>query len=123
MCLNGNSIAQSKRNQNPWVDISQLNAIVVSSNMKTSINSHLIYGIEWDSILQWLLDNGAKIGCETKGQIKTIALSDIQTDSRSWGNYSNSTGDAEINCGSLQKSGINENWKCKFCRRKFESQF
>ena len=78
--------------------------------MKSEMNSHLIYGVEWDSILQWLLDSNAKIGAETGGT-KTITENDIQSDSRSWGNCSNSVGGAEENSGSRQPSGTNEYWK------------
>ena len=78
--------------------------------MKEEINSHLIYGVEWDSILQWLLDSNATIGAETGGT-KAITLNDIQSDSRSWGNYKNSVGGAEENSGSRRSSGTNEYWK------------
>ena len=108
---NNNTTAQSKRNQNPWIDVSRLDAITASSNMNTSINSHLIYGIEWDSILTWLLNSNTVIGNET-GNTKTITIDDIQKDSRSWGNYSNSVGGAATNAGNSAKpSGINEYWK------------
>ena len=104
--------AQSKRGQEPWVSVSQTEAKTASSNMKTEMNSHLIYGVEWDSILQWLLDSQAKIGADTVGEpLQTIAIEDIQSDSRSWGNYNNSVGGAAENSGSKQPSGINEYWK------------
>ena len=105
--------AQSKRGQDPWVNVSQLDAIKASSNMKTSIKSHLIYGIEWDSILQWLIDCGATISSETSGETKNITIDDVQSDSRSWGNYSNAVGDAENNSGGDQAkiTGISEYWK------------
>ena len=104
--------AQSKRGQEPWVSVSQTKAKTASSNMKTEMNSHLIYGVEWDSILQWLLDSQAKIGADTVGEpLQTIAIEDIQSDSRSWGNYNNSVGGAAENSGSRQPSGINEYWK------------
>ena len=104
--------AQSKRGQEPWVRVSQTEAKTASSNMKTEMNSHLIYGVEWDSILQWLLDSQAKIGADTVGEpLQTIAIEDIQSDSRSWGNYNNSVGGAAENSGSRQPSGINEYWK------------
>ena len=103
--------AQSKRGQNPWGSVSQTTAITVSSNMKESINSHLIYGVEWDSVLQWLLDSNATIGAETSGT-RTITDNDVQSDSRSWGNYSNATGGAATNAGSSAKpGGTNEYWK------------
>lgn len=104
--------AQSKRGQEPWVFVDQTEAKTASSNMKTEMNSHLIYGVEWDSILQWLLDSQAKIGADTVGEpLQTIAIEDIQSDSRSWGNYNNSVGGAAENSGSRQPSGINEYWK------------
>ena len=103
--------AQSKRGQNPWTSVAQTTAITVSSNMKESINSHLIYGVEWDSVLQWLLDSNATIGAETSGT-RTITDNDVQSDSRSWGNYSNATGGAATNAGSSAKpGGTNEYWK------------
>ena len=104
--------AQSKRGQNPWTKVARTTAKTASSNMKSEMNSHLIYGVEWDSILQWLLDSQAKIGADTVGEpLQTIAIEDIQSDSRSWGNYNNSVGGAAENSGSRQPSGINEYWK------------
>ena len=91
--------AQSKRNQSVENNISHQKAVIASNNMNKSINSHLMYGIEWDSILQWLLDSRAVIG-EYK---KVITLDDVQKDSRSWGNYNNSTGGAEANSGNRSR--------------------
>ena len=103
--------AQSKRGQNPWGSVSQTTSITASSNMKESINSHLIYGVEWDSILQWLLDSQATIGAEAGGT-KTISIDDVQSDSRSWGNYLNSVGGAATDAGNAAKpGGTNEYWK------------
>ena len=101
------TIAQSKRGQKPWVSVSQPDAITASSNMKSSINSHLIYGIEWDSVLQWLLNSGAIIGAETSGT-RIITENDIQKDSSSWGNYNNSIGGAEANSGNRCKTRRNK---------------
>ena len=103
--------AQSKRGQSPWLNVSQTSAITASSNMNESIKSHLVYGIEWDSVLQWALDSQAIIGAASGGT-KTITEDDIQKDSRSWGNYKNSTGGAAANSGSSAKvGGTNEYWK------------
>ena len=104
-------IAQSKRGQEPWTVVIQPGAITASSNMNESINSHLIYGIEWDSVLKWAIDSQAIIGSETTGETKTITIDDIQSDSRSWGNYANSTGGAADNSYELQPGGTNEYWK------------
>ena len=105
------STAQSKRGQNPWVNVSQTTAKTASSNMKESLKSHLIYGIEWDSVLQWALDSQAIIG-SASGETKVITEYDIQIDSSSWGNYDNSTGGAATNSGdSVEVGGRNEYWK------------
>ena len=108
---NGKGIAQSKRNQQVWKNMLPATAVSASSNMKANINSHLIYGIEWDSVLQWLLDSGAIISSSTSGQNKIIDENDVQTNSSSWGNYSNSTGNASVNAKILQISGKSEYWK------------
>ena len=102
---------QSKRGQDPCISVSQLEAIELSSNMKSDINSHLIYGIEWDSVLKWLIDNEATIASETSKQTKIITQDDTQKDSSSWGNYADSVGNAKTNSGNLQNTGTSEYWK------------
>ena len=102
-------IAQSKRNVLPWVEISQLDAIDACTNNITE-NMHLIYGIEWDTALNWLIDN-AWIQSINSGERKIMDISDIQTNSSSWGNYSNSTGDAAVNSGRERNTGYSEYWK------------
>ena len=62
-------------------------------------------------MLQWLLDSGATIASEIKGETKRVVENDVQADSRSWGNYDNSTGDAIDNSGILQQTGTSEYWK------------
>ena len=105
---NGSSVAQSKRGVSPWVEVEQTTAITASSANSIS-NTHLIYGIEWDSVLNWLIGK-ATIGTSTSGQTKTMESADV-TDSRSWGNYSNSTGNAATNKGSKRDTAYNEYWK------------
>ena len=104
------SKAQSKRSVSTWTNISQTDAITKSANYNSTLHSHLMYGIEWDSILNWLNEN-ATISSSTKGQTKPMELVDIQTDSCSWGNYSNSTGNAATNSYSKQNTGTSEYWK------------
>ena len=104
-----NNIAQSKRNQPTWRSVSQTEAITACSN-NTIANMHLMYGVEWDSVLNWLKDN-ATISSSTTGQIKTMDIADIQTNSSSWGNYWTSKGDAATDSGSLQNTGASEYWK------------
>ena len=104
------SKAQSKRGATAWGSISQTDAITKSANYNSALHSHLMYGIEWDSILNWLNGN-ATISSSTSGQTKTMELADLQTDSNSWGNYRNSTGNAATNKASRQPTGTSEYWK------------
>ena len=109
--IKDSTTVQSKRNQQIGETISISEAILMSSNMKPEINSHLIYGIEWDSILQWMISSSAIISSTENGKTKKIELSDVESDSRSWGNYSNALGDAAINSGISQPTGTSEYWK------------
>mgnify|MGYP004476705509 CR=1 FL=1 len=102
--------AQSKRGAATWINISQTDAITAASKYNKTLNSHLMYGIEWDSILNWLNGN-ATISSSTSGETKTMELADIQDNSYSWGNYANSTGNAATNSGSLRNTGKSEYWK------------
>ena len=106
------SKAQSKRGATTLTKISQTDAITKSANYNSALHSHLMYGIEWDSILNWLKGN-AIISSSTSGETKTMELADLQTNSCSWGNYTNSTGNAATNSGGIspQKSGTSEYWK------------
>ena len=108
-----NEIAQSKRNQSVWNYVSQPAAITACANNTTTANMHLIYGVEWDSVLNWLKDN-ATISSSTTGETKTMSIDDIQTNSSSWGNYNNSTGDAASEPwekNTRQNTGASEYWK------------
>lgn len=49
--------------------------------------------------MSWLVRSGAKTEEE------------VNTDSRSWGNYSDSTGEATTNSGTKQNTGSSEAWK------------
>ena len=104
------SKAQSKRGATTWTSISQTDAITKSANYNSALHSHLMYGIEWDSILNWLKGN-ATISSSTSGETKTMELADLETNSCSWGNYDNSTGNAATNSRLKQKTGKNEYWK------------
>ena len=108
-----NNNAQSKRNISPWYQVAQTTAITACTNNTTTANMHLMYGVEWDSVLNWLKDN-AEIASSTTGQTKTMNIDDIQTNSSSWGNYYNSTGDAASEPwarNTLQDTGASEYWK------------
>ena len=110
--VNG-TIAQSKRGQIAKVIISQTDSITACTSNTAIPNMHLMYGIEWDSTLNWL--NGkATIASSTAGATKTMALEDIQTNSTTWGNYYNTTGDAANTPyvqETKQNTGASEYWK------------
>ena len=58
--------------------------------------STLIYGVQWDALMRWYNAEGINV-----------------EDSRSWGNYNNSTAPANVDSGSLRTTGYSENWKAK----------
>ena len=95
-----NNTVQSKRNISPWVNVTWATSNEACEN-NTIVNMHLMYGIEWDTVLNWLIGN-AKILSSTTGKVKTMDIGDIQTDSNSWGNFNSST---------KQKTGASEYWK------------
>ena len=110
--VNG-TIAQSKRGQTPKENISQTDSITACTSNTAILNMHLMYGIEWDSTLNWLKGK-ATIASSTAGATKTMALEDIQTNSNTWGNYYDSTGDAANTPyvqETKQNTGASEYWK------------
>ena len=69
---------------------------IVSTN---EVQSIMIYGNMWDETMQWLIDTEAKTEIE------------INDDSSTWGNYSNSSGNADIEgAGNPQNSGYSDFW-------------
>ena len=103
------TIAQSKRNQETWTTLTQTDAITACTKNKIT-NAHLIYGIEWDSILNWLIGN-AIISSTEVGKTKTMEISDVQTNSYSWGNCYDSIGNALVDSGEVRFTGTSEYWK------------
>ena len=64
---------------------------------KENVKSTMIYGVQWDAVCSWLKQSGF----------------DTDSNSSSWGNYNNSTGNAYIEgkSGSKQDTGYSEYWK------------
>ncbi len=60
--------------------------------------STMIYGNQWDEVMDWLVDTG-------------MSSDLVNKDSSSWGNYNNSSGAAATNSGSKRASGYNEAWQ------------
>ena len=83
---------------NTWYGLKDACSKVVTGNDKDA-QSHMIYGNQWDEVMDWLVD--------TQGRTD----SEVNTDSRTWGNYSNSSGDAAVEgAGSPQNSGHSDAW-------------
>ncbi len=62
------------------------------------VETSMILGSQWDRTLMWLVESGDK----TKEQI---------CNSRDWGNYYDSTGEAEAGNGTIRPTGYSESWK------------
>ena len=113
--LNG-AIAQSKRGQAVRILTSEEDIIKECKSNTTIPNMHLIYGIEWDSTLNWLNGN-ATIASEIVGEFgaegttKIMEIEDIQTNSGTWGGYADSRGNAATDFESYFLIGNNEYWK------------
>ena len=68
------------------------NVVVGNNNVKST----MIYGVQWDAVCSWLSQNEYN----------------TDSDSSSWGNYSDSLGDAAVEgTGSPQNTGYSEYWK------------
>ena len=79
-----------------WYALKKACNDIVSTN---EVQSIMIYGNMWDETMQWLIDTGAKKEAE------------INEDSSSWGNYSNSSDNADIEgAGNPQNSGYSDFW-------------
>ena len=108
--MNGVNFLVSKKNVMVWrhiewgdsiTDMATTGAVCQARNMYSNLNNYgvtstLIYGIQWDMVMRWLSD-----------KVKVF------DDSRDWGNYCDSKGDAKLNSGSLNITGVNEKWKAK----------
>ena len=64
-----------------------------------NVKTGMIWGNQWDRTMMWLIESGAK------------SKEEVIDDSRSWGNYSNSTGEAANGHGTRRSTGYNEAWK------------
>ena len=78
-----------------WYNLKKACSNVVVEGEEYGAQSTMIYGNQWDEVCSWL---------KTKGY-------DTDSNSASWGNYSDSTGAAATNSGSKQTAGKNEAWQ------------
>ena len=63
-----------------------------------SVKTTMIAGTQWDRVLEWLVETG-------------MEPSDVYENSSSWGNYSDSEGEAATNSGEKRPAGYNEAWQ------------
>ena len=94
----------SKKGAYVYNYITKDNAKSLSSGMYSgngAVTSQLITGAGWDRALNWIIETGEK-------------TEEVLIDSRSWGNYDNSTGNAATNAGPGNMNyttGRSEYWK------------
>ena len=63
---------------------------------KENVKSTMIYGVQWDAVCDWLEQSGFN----------------TNTDSSSWGNYNNSSENADVvGAGLVQNTGYSDYWK------------
>ena len=79
-----------------WYEMYKKCKELKGSNNK--VETGMIWGSQWDRTLMWLVESGDK----TKEQI---------CNSRDWGNYRDSTGEAEAGSGSRRPTGYSESWR------------
>lgn len=91
-----NGKPQSKKDIKPWVNINFNDAKKVASQFENAdeVNSHLTYGCEYDSVLEWFVKSKAR------------TLSEIAEDSTDWGNYWNT----ENSPRKVVETGLREEW-------------
>ena len=80
-----------------WYNLKKACSNVVSSEYA---QSEMIYGNQYDEVMSWL-----------KATVFKDDTDKVDVDSKSWGNYEDSTGEAATNSGTKQPSGTNEAWK------------
>ena len=81
-----------------WYGLKKACQEVIKNN--TEVKSTMIYGCQWDETMSWL-KRTKFVGEEEK----------VDEDSRSWGNYKDSTSPANVSgYGSEQNTGYSENW-------------
>ena len=87
---------QSVKGVMPWVNVNLLNALEIASTIEDNetVKSHLTYGAEYDSVLEWFIKTGVK------------TLAEIAEDSTEWGNHSNT----ENSPRKVVETGNREEW-------------
>ena len=87
---------QSVKGVMPWVNVTWVEAEKIASTIEDNeaVKSHLTYGAEYDSVLEWFI----------KTEVKTLA--EIVEDSTEWGNYENTKNSPR----KVVETGSREEW-------------
>ena len=101
---NKTGIPVSKKDATVWTNISYTNAKSSAESMISNeyVQTGLITGKAWDTTCHWIEDS-----------LSSINASASLTDSRYYGNYSNSLSPVNENSGTKRTAGFSENWKTK----------
>ena len=101
---NKTGIPVSKPRVTVWTDINYTNSKASAEGMISTdyVQTGLLTGKAWDTTCHWIEDS-----------LKSINVSASLTDSRYYGNHSNSLAPANENSGTKRTAGFNENWKVK----------
>ena len=101
---NKTGIPVSKQGATVWTNIDYTNSKASAESMISNeyVQTGLLTGKAWDTTCHWIEDS-----------LKSINASASLTDSRYYGNYSNSLAPANENSGTKKTAGFSENWKTK----------
>ena len=101
---NKTGIPVSKKDATVWTNISYTNSKASAESMISNeyVQTGLLTGTAWDTTCNWIKDS-----------LKSINASASLTNSRYYGNYSNSLSPANENSGTKRTAGFNKNWKVK----------
>ena len=90
---------QSVKGVMPWVNINFDDAKKIASTIEDNeaVKSHLTFGAEYDSVLEWFIETGVK------------TLAEIIRDSTEWGNYRNAKNSLRdiVKTGSREEQCVN----------------
>ena len=101
---NVKGVPVSKKGATVWTNIDYTNAKANAESMISNeyVQTGLLTGKAWDTTCHWIEDS-----------LKSINESADLTNSRYYGNHSNSLAPANENSGTKRTAGFNENWKVK----------
>ena len=101
---NKTGIPVSKQGATVWTNIDYTNSKASAESMINNeyVQTGLLTGKAWDTTCNWIKDS-----------LKSINESASLTESRYYGNYSNSLVPANENSGTKRTAGFSENWKTK----------